>query len=129
MSAGPPSPTFLRGEPERRDPGYRSVPAPISRASRHAGNTVHTHPQRFRLALTLLQLPLRDRAQSLLSFLLLSALTRVSVRRAAVACLSASAGMTLDDKYIGLILAFSGSLAIGTSFIITKKVCICAVLC
>ena len=36
---------------------------------------------------------------------------------------SASAGMTLDDKYIGLVLAFSGSLAIGTSFIITKKVC------
>lgn len=32
------------------------------------------------------------------------------------------AGM-LEDKYIGLVLAFSGSLAIGTSFIITKKVC------
>lgn len=29
--------------------------------------------------------------------------------------------MTLEDKYIGLVLAFSGSLAIGTSFIITKK--------
>lgn len=28
----------------------------------------------------------------------------------------------VDDKYIGLALAVSGSLAIGTSFIITKKV-------
>lgn len=28
----------------------------------------------------------------------------------------------LDDKYIGLLLAVSGSIAIGTSFIITKKV-------
>lgn len=28
----------------------------------------------------------------------------------------------LDDKYIGLLLAVSSSLAIGTSFIITKKV-------
>lgn len=29
----------------------------------------------------------------------------------------------VDDKYIGLALAISGSLAIGMSFIITKKVC------
>ena len=28
----------------------------------------------------------------------------------------------LEDKYIGIALAFSGSVAIGTSFIITKKV-------
>ena len=28
----------------------------------------------------------------------------------------------VDDKYIGLALAVSGSVAIGTSFIITKKV-------
>ena len=28
----------------------------------------------------------------------------------------------VEDKYIGLTLALSGSLAIGTSFIITKKV-------
>ena len=28
----------------------------------------------------------------------------------------------VDDKYIGLALALSGSVAIGTSFIITKKV-------
>lgn len=28
----------------------------------------------------------------------------------------------LEDKYIGIVLAFSGSVAIGTSFIITKKV-------
>ena len=28
----------------------------------------------------------------------------------------------IEDKYIGLALALSGSLAIGTSFIITKKV-------
>jgi hypothetical protein len=28
----------------------------------------------------------------------------------------------VEDKYIGLALALSGSLAIGTSFIITKKV-------
>jgi hypothetical protein len=30
---------------------------------------------------------------------------------------------TMEDKYIGLLLAVSGSVAIGTSFIITKKVC------
>lgn len=30
----------------------------------------------------------------------------------------------VDDKYIGLALAVSGSIAIGTSFIITKKVCL-----
>ena len=29
----------------------------------------------------------------------------------------------LEDKYIGLSLAVSSSLAIGTSFILTKKVC------
>ena len=29
----------------------------------------------------------------------------------------------MEDKYIGLLLAVSGSVAIGTSFIITKKVC------
>ena len=29
----------------------------------------------------------------------------------------------VEDKYIGLVLAMSSSLAIGTSFIITKKVC------
>lgn len=29
---------------------------------------------------------------------------------------------TMEDKYIGIILAMSGTLAIGTSFIITKKV-------
>lgn len=28
----------------------------------------------------------------------------------------------VDDKYIGLVLSLSGSVAIGTSFIITKKV-------
>lgn len=28
----------------------------------------------------------------------------------------------VEDKYIGLVVAISGSLAIGTSFIITKKV-------
>lgn len=32
----------------------------------------------------------------------------------------------LDDKYIGLALAVSGNIAIGTSFIITKKVCVVA---
>lgn len=31
--------------------------------------------------------------------------------------------MALEDKYIGLALAVSSSVAIGTSFIITKKVC------
>lgn len=29
----------------------------------------------------------------------------------------------MEDKYIGLLLAVSGSVAIGTSFIVTKKVC------
>jgi hypothetical protein len=29
----------------------------------------------------------------------------------------------MEEKYIGLLLALSGSLAIGSSFIITKKVC------
>lgn len=31
-------------------------------------------------------------------------------------------GLTMEDKYIGLLLAVSSSVAIGTSFIITKKV-------
>lgn len=31
-------------------------------------------------------------------------------------------GLAMEDKYIGLLLAVSSSVAIGTSFIITKKV-------
>ena len=56
---------------------------------------------------------------------------QVTVRRVGAAYVSLASGM-LEDKYIGLVLAFSGSLAIGTSFIITKKVCSCvlhAILC
>ena len=32
----------------------------------------------------------------------------------------------MEDKYIGLLLAVSASVAIGSSFIITKKVCMVA---
>lgn len=32
----------------------------------------------------------------------------------------------MEDKYIGLLLAVSASVAIGSSFIITKKVCMIA---
>jgi hypothetical protein len=49
-------------------------------------------------------------------------LSRFDYKRRPVSRTGVASSEMVEDKYIGLALAVSGSVAIGTSFIITKKV-------